>query len=134
MAEKTKKRGSGRYDNKKKATKSTSHWFRNSVLISTVGFAFILVSYLGYLDYNVRTQFEGKRWAIPARVYASPVELYAGYNLTAAKFEELLQTLHYRLDVHLSSEGTYFKNGSQVSVKTREFTSGIKPNPAALYG
>jgi len=37
MAEKTKKRGSGRYDNKKKATKSTSHWFRNSVLISTVG-------------------------------------------------------------------------------------------------
>ncbi len=84
MAEKTKRRGSGRYDTKKTAPKkSSSHWFRNLLLLSMVGFAFILVSYLGYLDYNVRTQFEGKRWAIPARVYASPVELYAGLNLTA---------------------------------------------------
>ena len=123
MAENTKKRGSGRYDNKKMAPKkSSSHWFRNLVLVSIAGFAFILLSYLGYLDYNVRTQFEGKRWAIPARVYASPVELYVGFKLTATKFEELLQTLHYRQDVNLSSEGTYFKNGSQVNVKTREFT------------
>jgi penicillin-binding protein 1B len=132
MAEKTKRRGSGRYDNKKKTTKSTSHWFRNSVLISMVGFAFVLLSYLGYLDYNVRTQFEGKRWAIPARVYASPVELYAGYNLTAPKFEELLQTLHYRLDTRLSSEGTYFKSGSQISVKTREFTFWDQVQPSSV--
>ena len=135
MAEKTKRRGSGRYDNKKPAPKpatQTSHWFRNAVLISMAGFGFMLVSYLGYLDYNVRTQFEGKRWAIPARVYASPVELYAGYNLTAAKFEELLQTLHYRLDVHLSSDGTYFKNGSQISVKTREFTFWDQQQPSSV--
>ncbi len=135
MAEKSKKQGSGRYDNndKKKVTnKSTSHWFRNSVLISFVAFAFVLLSYLGYLDYNVRTQFEGKRWAIPARVYASPVELYSGYNLTAAKFEELLRTLHYRQDAHLSSEGTYFKNGSQVSIKTREFTFWDQAQPSAV--
>jgi len=71
----------------------------------------MLLSYLGYLDYNVRTQFEGKRWAIPARVYASPVELYAGYNLTAAKFEALLQALHYRQDVHLSSRARILKMG-----------------------
>ncbi|MFI3185627.1 MAG: penicillin-binding protein 1B [Methylococcaceae bacterium] len=126
MAEKTKTSGSGRYDTKKTAPKKpvpkASHWFRSSVLIFIVAFAFMFVSYLGYLDYNVRTQFEGKRWAIPARVYASPVELYAGYNMTAPKFEELLQALHYRLDVNLSSDGTYFKNGSQVSVKIREFT------------
>ena len=133
MAEKTKKRGSGRYDNKRTAPKkSTSHWFRNLLLVSMAGFAFILVSYLGYLDYNVRTQFEGKRWAIPARVYASPVELYAGYNLAAPKFEELLQTLHYRQDTHLSSEGTYFKNGSQVSVKTREFTFWDQTQPSSV--
>ncbi|MCX7101064.1 MAG: hypothetical protein NTX38_06110, partial [Methylobacter sp.] len=79
MAEKTKKSVSGRYDTKKplpeksKPKKTSSHWFRNSILISIVGGAFMLLSYLGYLDYNVRTQFEGKRWSIPARVYASPV-------------------------------------------------------------
>ncbi|TAN70582.1 MAG: penicillin-binding protein 1B [Methylobacter sp.] len=133
MAEKTKKRGSGRYDSKKTPPKqSGSHWLRNLMLVSMLGFAAVLAGYLGYLDHNVRTQFEGKRWAIPARVYASPVELYAGYNLTAAKFEELLQTLHYRLDVHLSSEGTYFKNGSQVSIKTREFTFWDQAQPSSV--
>lgn len=91
-----------------------------------------MVSYLGYLDYNVRTQFEGKRWAIPARVYASPVELYAGNNLTAAKFEELLQALHYRQDASLTSEGTYVKTGSQVSVKTRAFTFWDQAQPSSL--
>jgi penicillin-binding protein 1B len=133
MAEKTKKRGSGRYDTKKTAPKkSASHWFRNSVLLSIAGFAFVLVSYLGYLDYNVRTQFEGKRWSIPARVYASPVELYAGYNISSAKFEELLQTLHYRLDNHLSSEGTYFRNGPQVNLKTRTFTFWDQVQPSSV--
>jgi Membrane carboxypeptidase (penicillin-binding protein) len=91
-----------------------------------------LLGYLAYLDHNVRTQFEGKRWAIPARVYASPVELYAGYNLTSAKFEDLLQALHYRLDVNLSSDGTYFTNGSQISVKTREFTFWDQQQPSTV--
>lgn len=102
------------------------------MLVAMLGFAVVLAAYLSYLDHNVRSQFEGKRWAIPARVYASPVELYAGYNLTAAKFEELLQALHYRLDVHLSSEGTYFKSGSQVSVKTREFTFWDQAQPSSV--
>ena len=102
------------------------------MLIFFVGFTFILACYLGYLDYNIRKQFEGKRWAIPARVYASPVELYAGYNLTAAKFEGLLEELHYRQDAHLSSEGTYFKKGQQVTVKTRDFTFWDQNQPGSL--
>jgi penicillin-binding protein 1B len=131
MAENTRKRGS-RYDKKKLTKKTTSSWFRNMVLIFFVGFTFILLSYLGYLDYNVRKQFEGKRWAIPAHVYASPVELYAGYNLTSAKFEALLQELHYRQDAHLSSEGTYFKKGQQVTVKTKDFTFWDQKQPSIL--
>ncbi|MFA6053093.1 MAG: penicillin-binding protein 1B [Methylobacter sp.] len=132
MAERTRKRGS-RYDTKKKATKKpASSWFRNMVLIFFVGFTFVLACYLGYLDYNIRKQFEGKRWAIPARVYASPVELYAGYNLSAAKFEGLLEELHYRQDAHLSSEGTYFKKGQQVTVKTRDFTFWDQNQPGSL--
>ncbi len=88
--------------------------------------------YLGYLDYNVRKQFEGKRWAIPARVYASPVELYSGYGISAANFEALLKMLHYRLDADLSAEGTYFKNGSQISVKTRDFAFWDQHQPGML--
>ncbi len=91
----------------------------------------MLFSYLGYLDYNVRNQFEGTRWAIPARVYASPLELYAGRTLTLDKFEALLKLLHYREDENLSAEGTYFKNASQISVKTRDFAFWDQHQPSA---
>src|SRR3569623_254302 len=40
--------------------------------------------YVAYLDHTVRGQFEGKRWALPAYVYARPLELqFDGRVLTA---------------------------------------------------
>ena len=97
------------------------HWFKKGLLYFFLIFGFVFFSYIGYLDYTVRKQFEGKRWSIPARVYASPVEIYSGYGLTASKFEDLLMQLHYRRDYQLSSEGTYYKKGSQISLKTKSF-------------
>ena len=131
MAERTYRRGT-RYKRKKPVKKSTSHWFRNLFLILLTVGSFMLFSYLGFLDYNVRKQFEGKRWAIPARVYASPVELYAGYALSAANFEALLKMLHYRQDSKLSAQGTYFKNGSQFRVRTRNFAFWDQQQPSML--
>lgn len=122
-------RRSSRYNKTSPSRKSTSHWFRNSFILLTGIGAFFLFTYLGYLDYNVRTQFEGKRWAIPARVYGNPVELYAGYGLSAEKFENLLEMLHYRKDPELAVEGTYFRNGGQISVKSRTFTFWDQPEP-----
>ncbi len=120
MADKTTKRNP-RYVIKKKPKKSGSHWFRNIALLVLVACSFMLFSFLGYLDYNVREQFEGKRWAIPARVFASPLELYAGQNLTAEKFEELVQRLNYRQDSQLKLEGSYAKKDQKIIVKTRAF-------------
>jgi penicillin-binding protein 1B len=131
MAEKTYRRDS-RYKRKKPVKKSTSHWFRNLFLIVLAGGSFMFFSYMGYLDYNVRKQFEGKRWAIPARVYASPVELYAGHAISAANFEALLKMLHYRQDADLSAEGTYFKNDSQIRVKSRNFAFWDQQQPSML--
>jgi penicillin-binding protein 1B len=31
-----------------------------------------------YLDFRVRSEFEGRRFALPARIYARPLELHAG--------------------------------------------------------
>jgi penicillin-binding protein 1B len=122
-------RRNSRYNKTPRSRKSTSHWFRNSFIILIGLGGFFLFTYLGYLDYNVRTQFEGKRWAIPARVYGNPVELYAGYGIGAEKFENLLEMLHYRKDPELRAEGTYFRNGRQISVKTRTFTFWDHPEP-----
>jgi len=42
-----------------------------------------LLVYVAWLDSQVRQQFEGKRWALPAQVYARPLELYPGQALNA---------------------------------------------------
>lgn len=131
MAERPK--GSGtRYGSKKNSKKQGSRlgWIWGLLLLVFAGCAFVLALYLGYLDYNVRNQFEGKRWAIPARVYANPVDLYAGNPLSQDKFLELLALLHYRRDKKLAVEGSYYVTGSQINVRTREFTFWDERQPS----
>ncbi len=107
---------------RKNGRKVRMSWFKKTLIYSMLIFGFIFFSYLGYLDYTVRKQFAGKRWSIPARVYANPVELYTGYELNLNKFEDLLLQLNYRHDYHLSSPGTYYKKDNQVYLKTRSFS------------
>lgn len=105
----------------KKPVPQGMSWLKKTVLWGAVFFIFILSSYIGYLDFNVRHQFEGRRWAIPAHVYANPVELYGSYRISPGALEQLLQQLNYRQDPDLSSDGTYIKRGSQMTLKTRTF-------------
>ena len=51
------------------------------LLIVVAGLAGVF--YAIHLDGTVREKFEGKRWALPARVFARPLELYAGRPLSA---------------------------------------------------
>lgn len=96
-------------------------FFKHLLISGLIGGLFLLGSYFSYLDYHVRRQFEGKRWAMPAYVYANAIEFYAGFNASAAYFEKILQDLRYRSDANLSSDGTYFKQGAHINVRTRAF-------------
>jgi penicillin-binding protein 1B len=78
------------------------HWFSWPRALVALGALFLL--YVVYLDYQVRHQFEGKRWSIPARVYARPLELYPGLQLDAEQFVNELAALRYR--TVLSPRGT----------------------------
>ena len=104
--------------------RSSASWLKHIVIPVILLAGFAVFSYVGYLDYNVREQFEGKRWAIPARVYASPVELYAGAAYTTKNFEDLLVQLHYRQDEQLDGEGSYSIKPGQVNVRTHGFNFG----------
>lgn len=89
-----------------------------------------LALYVAFLDYTIRSLFEGKRWAIPAYVYASPIELYAGLALSPESFEAELRRLRYRRDPTLSTEASYVRQGSEFKVKTRAFRFGDQDQPA----
>jgi penicillin-binding protein 1B len=126
MAKKPNPTRSSRYHPSRRSatTQKTAYRWILPLLPFLLAAGFALAVYIGYLDYDVRDKFEGKRWAIPARVYASPVELYSGAALSSANLEDLLQQLHYRIDPQLSAEGSYAIKGGQVGIKTRAFNFG----------
>ena len=49
-----------------------------------------------YLDIRVRSEFEGRRFALPARIYARPLELHAGLRITQADVVDELRQMGYR--------------------------------------
>ena len=89
-----------------------------------------LVAYFGYQDRLVREQFEGKRWELPARVYAAPAELFVGSPYDAASFEWLLGELKFRRDAQLSTQGSFIRLGDEIVFKTRDFQFADKAEPA----
>jgi penicillin-binding protein 1B len=72
-----------------------------------------------YLDLLVTHQFEGRRWTLPAQVYAAPLELYAGLALSESEMAHELERLHYRKVVQLERPGTYRVNGARLDVALR---------------
>ncbi|HET7758087.1 MAG TPA: transglycosylase domain-containing protein, partial [Steroidobacteraceae bacterium] len=77
------------------------------------------VLYALYLDRLVVRQFEGRRWTLPAQVYAAPLELYAGLPLTVAALEHELQRLHYRRADRADHPGSYHLAGEHMGVALR---------------
>ncbi len=83
-----------------------------------------------YLDHVVRTEFDGRRWALPARVYARPLELFAGAKLDPGQILEELTLLHYRAGSSPLNPGSYARQGNDLDIVTRPFTFWDGPQPA----
>src|SRR5207248_2154884 len=81
--------------------------------------ALAVALYVLYLDLLVTHQFEGRRWTLPAQVYAAPLELYAGLALSPAELEGELQRLGYRRTTALDRPATYRVQGERIDVALR---------------
>ncbi|APZ43451.1 penicillin-binding protein 1B [Acidihalobacter ferrooxydans] len=80
--------------------------------------------YVAYLNHLITSQFEAKRYALPARVYAAPLELYAGARLDAAAVGRALRLLKFeRTGKGAAQPGTYAVQGDGYLIHTRGFTS-----------
>ena len=92
----------------------------------------VLVAYVAFLDFQVYRQFEGKRWSLPARVYARPLELYAGLHLTAEQFSSELRALGYRSVRVARKAGEVSRNGKRFQFISRPFVfwDGQEPSQA----
>jgi penicillin-binding protein 1B len=80
----------------------------------------------------VTRQFEGRRWTLPAQVYAAPLELYAGLPLSEGELERELQRLEYRRVDRLERPGTYKEQASRIDVALREARFADETRPASI--
>ncbi len=84
----------------------------------------ILLAYFIYLDVIIRNQFEGKRWALPATVYARPLELYVGKKLGVDQLLREIKLSGYRPVIDAQSEGSFSLQANDFEIITRAFQYG----------
>ncbi len=113
-----KKRKARRRTSKRRKSKAFHiPWVKLSLVLLVV-----VLGYVGWLDFQVYRQFEGKRWSLPARVYARPLELYTGLALQPGQFASELRALGYRFVSSPRRAGEASRNGNRFQLITRPFT------------
>ena len=91
-----------------------------AILIATFAAALVAVAgWVAYLDHVVTREFRGRLWSVPARVYAEPLELYAGAPLGADDLEQELKRLHYRPGDAAAGPGVYRRRGGEFQLNAR---------------
>ena len=79
----------------------------------------IAAIWIVHLDRVVTREFQGRLWSVPARVFAAPLELYAGAPISANDLEQELHRLHYRRGDPASGPGIYRRTGNAFDLEAR---------------
>ena len=99
-------------------------WFGVLLTLITVG-TLVLAAYMVFLDREITQQFDGRRWDVPAQVFARPVELYVGRALSGDAFARELRRLGYREVSESKRAGTYHRAqtdlGGRLDLVSRRF-------------
>src|SRR5262249_23222580 len=83
--------------------------------------ALLAASFTLYLDFRVRSEFEGRRFALPARIYARPLELHAGLRITQGDVIDELRDNGYNEGIREGDTGWFVRDGSWLEVAVRPF-------------
>jgi penicillin-binding protein 1B len=87
--------------------------------VALVVLAALITAWVVYLDRVVTREFQGRLWSVPARVYAEPLDLYAGAPVAADDLEEELRRLHYRSGDPAAGPGVYRRRGGEFDLHAR---------------
>lgn len=83
-----------------------------------------------YLDSQVRSKFEGRKWAIPAKIYARPLEIYPGQLLSRTDLLASLELLGYRTSKTVDKAGRYSTGANDIQLMTRGFSFTDQAEPS----
>lgn len=100
------------------------------ITFSVVLFGAVLYGF--FLAYAVTSEFSARSWDRPARVYAAPVELYGGRELTADDLTRELVRLGYRNADRDLATGRFRRQGNVLEVATRAFDYSGQRTPGRV--
>ncbi|TJY62141.1 penicillin-binding protein 1B [Sinimarinibacterium sp. CAU 1509] len=109
--------------------RSRFRWIAPLIVLISVAIVAFSVYLLG-LDRQIRERFAGARWALPAQVYAAPMELYAGLSVGENELLHELGRLGYREDPRLATTGSYMPGRGRVDIHVRAFDFWDGPQAA----
>ena len=101
-------------------------YFSYALLLVLLAFSVLTFT----LDLRVRNEFEGRRFALPARIYARPLELHAGLRIAQADVEDELRELAYKEGARDGEYGWYRKDGDLLEIAVRPFAFWDGNEPA----
>ncbi|HBM10366.1 penicillin-binding protein 1B [Pseudomonas sp. Choline-3u-10] len=104
----------------KRRSGASRPWLGWIIKLSIVALV-LLAGVAVYLDAVVQEKFSGKRWTIPATVYARPLELFVGQKLDKDDFLNEVDALGYRREKTVSGPGTVSVASNAVEMHTRGF-------------
>ena len=96
-------------------------FFKLLTLIVTVTCLLTAVGYVLRLDNQITSRFEGRRWELPARIYARSLELYLGKILSSENLEKELLQLRYSRVKSPEKSGEYSIQGHRFTIYSRNF-------------
>ncbi len=100
------------------------------LLVSLVVLTVIASRSVDRLETRIEEVFDGPKWSIPARVYARPLEIYQGLNISKQDVIDELNRLGYRQQ-NINGPGQYNAIANRLSVQTRGFSFADGPEPGA---
>ena len=121
---------------------TASKWAVLALALAAIGVG----AYLVVLDREITHRFEGRRWSLPARVYAAPLAIYPGLAIAPDELVGELRRLGYRnahtrdRNAHTRDReartrdelgiGRYLVSGSRVRATLRPFRFADAERPA----
>lgn len=88
--------------------------------LSIIGFLGLSI-WLVYLDAQVRAQFDGNKWTLPAKLYARPLALYPGLLISPQQLKAELSWNDYKAVTHVTRPGTFGREGDDWVIYRRAF-------------
>ncbi|MDM8538424.1 penicillin-binding protein 1B, partial [Desulfobacterales bacterium HSG17] len=90
-------------------------------LIGAIVFSAAVGVYVFNLSRAAKDKFAGKKWELPARIYARPLELYPGLTIDPEKFTRELKLMQYRETDRIDAPGSYSQRKNTFTLFSRNF-------------